>query len=228
MRQAVSLGLRALSLMLAPVVVWVILLGEPIVQLLFQRGAFDPAATWGTNLAWIGYLGWIYAGAWGAILTNAFYALQETKTVVVIGILGTVLYLVLSFLLYKPLGFLGLALALSAMAGFNAIVFILVLRRRLGGIEGRRILVTLRKTLVAAGVMALALAVSRSGLAAGATLLTGHQSLRLIGYLALAGSLSLLVYLVTTALLRCEEWHDLTRSLRRTLAGVKLVGRAEP
>lgn len=225
MRHAVSLGLRILSLILAPIMVWVVLLGEPVVQLLFQRGAFDQTATWGTSLAWIGYLGWVYAGAWGAILTNAFYALQETKTVVRIGLRGMILHLFLSVLLSRPLEFFGLSLALSGMAVFNAIVFLWLLRRRLGGIEAGAILITVGKTLVAASMMALSLLLSRDWLAQQLAFVASRQ-ITLIFYLAGTGSLSLLIYLGVAFALRCAELDHLLRLLGQTIVNLRMAGRS--
>lgn len=124
-------GLRLATLVLLPATVGLIVLGAPIVGLLFEHGAFtvdDSDRTLGVlrflSLGILGY-GMTY------LLTRAFYALQDTKTPMVIASVAVAINIGLDLLLIGPLGVDGLALA-TAVAGTVQLVFSLaVLSRRL-------------------------------------------------------------------------------------------------
>jgi putative peptidoglycan lipid II flippase len=147
LRRTLSIGLRGLLVISLPVAGLVFVLAHPMLQLLLERGAFDPRATEATSQALIAYLGWVCAGALGAILTNVFYARQDTLTVVKVGILGMGLYLILAYLLAQSAGFVGLALALSTSAILNALIFMALLHRRLDTLEVQELALTFVKSL---------------------------------------------------------------------------------
>ena len=95
-------------------------LREPVVRLLFQRGAFDAAATDLTA----GALFYFSAGLWflaaNTLLTRAYYALEDLKTPVAAGLAAIGSNLLFSFIFLPVLGHQGLALANSLAAGVNA------------------------------------------------------------------------------------------------------------
>src|SRR5262245_38646812 len=84
--------------------------------------------------------------------------MKDSKTPVLIGTGVTLLFIPLNWLFMKPLGlgFRGLALATTFAAILHMAVMLAVLRRRLGGIEGGRMAVSLGKTLLASAVAAAA------------------------------------------------------------------------
>ena len=153
LREAVSLGLRSLTAVTIPVIGLMLVLGHPLVQLLFQRGAFDAPATDATSLVLIAYMGWVWAGGLGGVLTNALYARQETFVVVKVAVVGMVLYLAMAYVFVNLIGFVGLALAFSLSTAANVLVFIGLLRRRLRGLNERTLVVTLLKSLAAGTLM---------------------------------------------------------------------------
>jgi putative peptidoglycan lipid II flippase len=71
-----------------------------------------------------------------------FYSLQDTKTPVKIGIVAVVINLVLNLLLISSMQHRGLALATSLSAMFNFSLLFLILRRRIGGVDGKRIVIS--------------------------------------------------------------------------------------
>jgi len=138
LRRSFSFGLRLVFFITFPALFGLILFRFPIVQLLFEHGAFDRAATQGTADAVLFYaLGlWAFAGV--RIVVPVFYALQDTKTPVKIGMMAMALNLALNLLLMIPLKHRGLALATSLSAAFNFSVLLFILRKRIewrGGAE---------------------------------------------------------------------------------------------
>jgi putative peptidoglycan lipid II flippase len=117
------------------------LLREPVVALLFQRGEFGPDDT--QLVAWA--LLWFTAGLVGhcvvEIASRAFYAMQDTRTPVLVGTGAMALNVVLSFTLpglFANAGLMphgGLALANSAATFLEMLVLLFLMSRRLGGLE---------------------------------------------------------------------------------------------
>jgi putative peptidoglycan lipid II flippase len=106
-----------------------------IPQTIFQLGAFDAQST-----ALVAPpLGFLALGlVWYAlveVLARIFYAMQDTKTPVIAGVIIIVINIVLGSLLVGPMGHTGLALALTASTGVEALILFVVLRHRIGGLD---------------------------------------------------------------------------------------------
>jgi putative peptidoglycan lipid II flippase len=146
MRSSLASALRGMFLLTLPATVGLILLSQPIISMLFERGEFT--ATMTEITAWA--LVWFAAGLVGhsvmEVLTRAYYAQQDTKTPVIIGAAAMGLNVVFSILFSWWFGLLGwypvggLALANSLATALEAAALFIVMRRRLHGIQGRDIL----------------------------------------------------------------------------------------
>jgi putative peptidoglycan lipid II flippase len=142
MRISLASTLRSMFLLALPASVGLILLAQPIVAMLYQRGKFTEVTTEMT--AWA--LTWYAAGLIGhsvmEVLTRAFYAQQDTRTPVLIGTIAMGLNVAFSFTFawfFRQIGWMphgGLALANSLATALEATLLFVVMRRRLGGMEG--------------------------------------------------------------------------------------------
>ncbi|MBI5945929.1 MAG: murein biosynthesis integral membrane protein MurJ [Chloroflexi bacterium] len=142
LRSSLASTLRGVILLALPASVGLILLREPLIAMLYQRGKFDGLDT--QLVAWA--LLWYAAGMVGhsimEILTRAFYAQHDTKTPVTIGVIAMGLNVVFSILfskLFASIGWMphgGLALANSFATALEAAALFIVMRKRLNGIEG--------------------------------------------------------------------------------------------
>jgi len=119
LREDFSFSLRLLFFITVPAMAGLIALREPIVNLLFQRGTFDYAATKATADALLYYSMGIWSTVGIKIVTVTFYSMQDTKTPVKIAAVGVVFNLLLSLALMGPLKHSGIALAYSVAAGLN-------------------------------------------------------------------------------------------------------------
>jgi len=199
-------GLFSLLIFLTlPSAVILILLRQPIVALLLQRGAFDARATAMTAYA----LGFFALGLVGHALVEvsarSFYALKDTKTPVIIGISAMALNVLLSLILIRPLAHGGLALANALATTLEMGVLLWMLRKRLRGLEERRVAASLGRAVLAAGLMA--------GLVFG--LMGMLPPLSLPWQAILYGSLAVAAYLLFSWLLQSPELVALPRLLRR-------------
>ena len=132
LRQLIGRGIRGLLLIIIPVIVLVVLYGQLGIQVVFERGAFDAAATRGTYWVLLGYLGTLVALPMGMVITNTFYAFQDTRTVARVAVAGFALNVVLDLLLVRLVGTPGLAIGYSVVALFNMFILYIILARRIG------------------------------------------------------------------------------------------------
>jgi putative peptidoglycan lipid II flippase len=116
-------------------------LGESMIGLVYQGGRFRQADTHETAVA----LGYYAVGLVGysvtKILAPAFYALDDARTpmVVSLGSVAVNLAAALALVRWANMGYAGLALSVSLVALFSGGALFEMLRRRLGGLEGRRL-----------------------------------------------------------------------------------------
>lgn len=163
MRASLAASLRGVLLLALPASLGLVLLRTPLITLLYQRGEFSAAST--QLVAWA--LLWYGLGLVGhsivEIISRAFYAMHNTRTPVTVGVIAMALNAALSFLFsawFVRLGWMphgGLALANSLATALEAVVLLVLMRRRLGSLEGRTVLSMLFKAGLAVAGMSLAL-----------------------------------------------------------------------
>jgi len=153
LRQTLSLGLRLTNFLSIPAALGLMALSIPVVRLLFQQGKFGPEATIATAVALFYYSIGIFAQCGIAVITRGYYALQDTITPLKIGILTVLLNIILNFLLLKPLGHGGLALAFSLSGIVNLLILLFLLRKKMGQIDGKNIIISFFKTTFASLAM---------------------------------------------------------------------------
>jgi putative peptidoglycan lipid II flippase len=211
MRSTLAATLRAIFFLSLPATVGLVVLGQPLVGLLFERGAFEASSTeavaWALAFYALGLIG--HAGL--EVIARAFYALHDTLTPVWVGGLAMALNVALSLALpgtFEAAGWpphAALALANSIVTLLELLALLALIRRRLDGLEGRRTLAALAKSGLAA-------------LAMGAGLLGWRALLAGAGLLAVGGggiAVGIVVYLGAALLLRAEEPRALLALLRR-------------
>jgi putative peptidoglycan lipid II flippase len=153
-RETLSLGLRLVFFIMFPAMAGLIALRVPIVNLLLEHGQFDRISTAGTAAAILYYSIGLWAFAGVRIVAQAFYSLQDTKTPVKVAALAMVANILLSIILMGPLAHGGLALATSLAAMLNIGLLTLALRKKIGRMDGRRILTSLLRIVPASAAMA--------------------------------------------------------------------------
>lgn len=153
LRHTMATSLRLILYLTIPASIGLIVLRYPIIQLLFQRGEFDPQSADLTAFALQFYAAALFAHSATEIITRAFYALQDTRTPVVVAFAAMLINVMLALVLVQFLSHGGLALAASISATFEAITLLFLARRRLGGLGEQRLLASVAKTSVAAVLM---------------------------------------------------------------------------
>jgi len=205
-------AMRLVLFITVPAMVGLIVLREPIVALLFKRGAFDAQTTRLTAVALLYYGIGLWAFSAVRIVVSTFYALQDTRTPVQMAAISIGVNIVMGIILMGPLKHGGLALATSLASMVNLGLLIWALAKRLGPIDWGSIGASLVKTVLSSGMMGGAVWI-------GAWLVLpsdgGGTAILLVGLLAtiLAGIVS---YGTSACLLKSAELKELLTTFRKT------------
>lgn len=148
-------GMKVILTLIVPAAIGLAVFREPLIQVLFERGAFGRESTTLTALAFLGYLPGIPFAALDQVMIFAFYARTDTRTPMLVGVVALFVYAVVALSLAHPLGMLGLVLANTAQTVFHATVLLWLLSRTLPGIVDRALGRFLLRVLGAAGTMGL-------------------------------------------------------------------------
>jgi putative peptidoglycan lipid II flippase len=153
-RQTLAHSLALVFLLCIPSAVGLAVLAQPIVALVFEHGKFTAFDTAQTANALAAYA--VGLAGYGAIkvLSPAFYALGDARTPMLISLGSIAVNYVMNSLLVGPFGHVGLAFSTSAVALVNFLLLALLMRRRLGRLDGRTLAVTAVKIALASAALA--------------------------------------------------------------------------
>lgn len=155
LKAAINEAINSISILIMPITVGAMLFAEPIVKLLFGRGAFDANAITLTTSALVFYsIGMIGFGL-RDILSRAFYSQQDTKTPMINGSIAVIINIILNIILSRYIGIGGLALATSISAIFSTVLLFVNLRKKIGALGLKKTAITFAKLTFASIVMGL-------------------------------------------------------------------------
>ena len=149
--------LRAILAFSVPATLGLIVLGRPMLTILYQRGAFDAAATEAVYVALRFYALGLIGHTCLELAARAFFAQQDTVTPLLVATGSGVVNVIFALILMRSLGHGGLALSNSLAISAEVLVLLLILRRRCRGIDGLETLGALARILLATLVMGIAL-----------------------------------------------------------------------
>lgn len=199
--QNLTKGLGTVTVAIIPAAVGLMVLRVPVVQLLFERGAFDAQATAMTAQALFYFCLGLWFVAVNTVMTRGFYALEDLKTPLILGMLSIVVDVLLSWLLLPYLGHGALALANSLAAGVNTWFLYRALRRKIPLWDAGPVFQTTGKSLLAAVPMAAVVAFLNSFLGA----FFGTGDLALFLKMSLLAGLGAALYAGQLVALKVEE-----------------------
>jgi putative peptidoglycan lipid II flippase len=208
-RETLSFGLRLVAFVAIPSTVGLVVLAEPIIALLYERGEFGPRATQDVAALLVAYSVGLLGYATYYLLVRAFYSRQNTRTPALLNVVLFVVYVALAYGLSDLFGVIGVALALSGANAALAVLGLAAMRREIKRLDGRRLFLSLAK-IIAAGAAMYAVAWG------GTTILgVGAEPLERALVIALVGGASLAAYLGAALLLKAEELKPAGALLRR-------------
>lgn len=146
MRTSLSSTLRSVFFLSLPASLGLILLRKPLVTLLLERGAFDIDSTEKVVWALLWYAAGLVGHALLEVIVRAFYAMQDTRTPVIVGVVAMSLNIAFSLLFSRVFILLGwaphggLALANSLATALECITLLFLIHRRLQGLKWNSLL----------------------------------------------------------------------------------------
>ncbi|MBI3946308.1 MAG: murein biosynthesis integral membrane protein MurJ [Armatimonadetes bacterium] len=155
-RETLNRALRAILFATVPVSALMIALSEPLVRLVFEHGRFTASDTAVAAPILAVYATAVAAWSVQAVVARACFALGDNRTPVLAGLAVFGIFVLLNLAFVAPFGGPGLAAATSLSGLAIALAMTEVLRRHLGGIGGRELVVSVGKLLLASVPMALA------------------------------------------------------------------------
>lgn len=149
LKNLISYSIRFTVFTLLPAAVGLMVIGLPIVKLLFEHGRFNTLGSIMTNKALFFYSLGLPAYAVSKIFANAFYSFQDTKTPVKTAIFSMIVHVILCVILMKPMGIGGLALSTAVSSYFNLILLAVYLKKCIGSIDISSIITSTLKSFIA-------------------------------------------------------------------------------
>jgi putative peptidoglycan lipid II flippase len=148
LRAEIAAALRFLMLLLVPVVSALMWFGQPLIRDLLERGRFSPDDTRAVAVTLVVLCGMIVGGSLGEVATKVFFSRQNTRTPVVVGLIGFGVCVALKFAWVRTAGVVGLAAATSVFYLINAVTMLGLTARQLGLGIFRGVLGTVLRTVV--------------------------------------------------------------------------------
>ncbi|HEY3342987.1 MAG TPA: murein biosynthesis integral membrane protein MurJ [Anaerolineae bacterium] len=218
-KSTLSQGMRLVWVLIMPASVGIFVLAQPVVALLFQRGAFTVESTVYTALALRSAVPGLVFAAIDQPLIFAFYAQHDTRTPTLVGVASTVSYLILLGVLYtlsanhiRDFTLTDLILANSLKTGLDACLMAIFLSRKVGGLRGYGIFTLATKVCVASALMGFVVWIVSTMIEARA----GNTQFIANAMIAIgATAVGLLTYLACTMVLRVRELTAIRGLLKR-------------
>lgn len=152
-KDVVRAGINIVLLITIPAAVGMMILSEPIVQVVLERGHFDKYATHMTAGAVVFYSIGLVGTSLIIFLQKVFFSLQDSKTPMIGSIIGVIINICLNFILIGSLGHRGLALATSIASIITSIYLLSMLKSKIGSYKHKFIIICLVKTVCASLIM---------------------------------------------------------------------------
>lgn len=152
-REILTRGLKVIFFLLIPITMFILVLADPLVRLAYEHGRFsaDDTQLVGSTLFFFAF-GSTFSGG-SALLTRGFFSLGRPWIPTMVALGNIAVNALLNWILIKPFDLGGIALSTTLVSTVTFFVLLVLMRRRLGRIDGRSIL---RSAVVVALVSALA------------------------------------------------------------------------
>ncbi len=211
--QVFQVSLRMILFLTIPASIGLMVLGEPVIRVFFERAQFTAASTSATAYALVFFAIGLAGHATVEIVDRVFYALHDTRSPVIVAVSAIALNVALSLILMQtPLNYGGLALANSIAALFEAIVLIRLVSWRLPEVHVDGLLTSSVRILAASLVMGLPVAWLSSFLE---PLLRAYGTLGNVLLLVICVPFGAALYAVVSLIFRSDELQALYRLIRR-------------
>lgn len=215
-----SSTIRQILFLIIPCAIIFLLLRAQIVRVILGTGKFNWNATISTGNTLAFFALSMFAQALIPLVARAFYALSNTKTPFIIGVISELSSIIAALLLMKPYGVAGLALAFSIGSIINLAILSIYLRNTLQKIDGDKIFSSFYRIILAAIPMALIIQFIKEPLS---KIFNQDYFWGILGQGLVAGLAGLAIYTILCYLLRVPELLQIKESLTNRFLRPKQV-----
>lgn len=217
--EGLASSLSLMHLLLAPIAVGVLVLREPLVRVVFERGVFDSLATQETSWALLFLSLGIAVTSMRMLVNRAFFAMHDTKTPMLLGLITVGINIALNVVLVGPLEQGGLALATTLAAAVGLFLGLFLFKKKApASLPGRRLASSVIRTGIASVVMGIAVWFIYPWIE---RVLAAPGTLVELVRLGIAAILGAVIYGFFIWILRVPEISELVKVIQRGLSGVK-------
>lgn len=205
-------GVNQIFFIMIPASAGLMVISEPLIRALYLQGLFTEENVILTASALFFYAIGIIGYSQQQMLNRGFYAIRDTRTAVLINVIIILVNILLSFVFVGWLSFRGLALAYSLAGLLSMVLLFYLLRKKIGPMGGRRMMVSFVKTMISSGVMYFSVAIFLWALQPYL-----DQSIKVVQILELllAIGIGAMSYIGMALILRIDEMHDIVSLVRR-------------
>lgn len=153
LKEALISSVKTIFYIVFPCMMGLLVLGKPIIRLLFERGRFDALATDEVYFTIVFFCIGMFAMCSVKLVVTAFHAVQDTKTPMKSGFMAVCINIVLNLILMQFLRQGGLALATSISSIFNFSYLLYALGKKIGPLGIKSLLISFARNLFFSLVM---------------------------------------------------------------------------
>jgi putative peptidoglycan lipid II flippase len=224
LRATLASGMRLIVLLLIPAMAAMLVLSEPMIRVVYERGDFGPGATEQVSEALFWFAFSLPFNGLFLLLTRTFFSLQRPWVPTAIAAGNLAITAAAAFALYGPFGIGGIVAGTAIATAASVAAQAVILRRTLGRLElGRLVWTTTRVLLASAALAAVSYEVWN--------LLDEELGRGLGGQIASLGiglAVGGVVYAIAITVLRIPEAGRIWSLLRRDRRSEEIGGEAEP
>lgn len=211
LRKTLAKGMRQIAFVLLPATAAILVLSEPMIRIVFERGAFGPEDTdlVSTALFWFAFS--LPTNGMFLLLSRTFFGLQQPWIPTLIAGGNLAVTALASFLLYKPFGVAGIVGATAIATTASVVAQVILLRPRIGGIEAPSFIFSTVRIAIGSAALALVSYEVWDILDS----LVGRGLIGQIVSLGLALGIGGIAYVATCTLLRVPELQQVMDLVRR-------------
>lgn len=207
-----SKSFRRILFLVIPISVLILLLRAQFVRVILGSGQFDWNDTYYTAQTLGFFTISLFAQSTIPLLAKSFYAWKDTKTPVKIGILTVAINIIGALILSRSMGVTGLALAFSISSFVQMILLIIFLRKKIGYLDEKRIIISVLKIVLITAMMGAVVQAAKYFLALGVDMET-FVGIFIQG--TVAGTIGTVFYLIMALVFKCDEIKIITGWLQK-------------
>ncbi len=215
-----SKGSNITIILFVPITIGAIILAQPAISFVFERGEFGSASAMMTASAFIMYSVGLLAVALRDVIIKVFYSMKETKSTLFISVLALALDFIFNIILIKPMGHTGLALGTSLSAIITIPIFFIVLRKKLGALGLKNTMILFVKSCVSTAVMGIAVYFGFNWLSE----ILGGGKLSILLSILLSAGIGGIIYFILMIILKVKEMDFFTDIIKKVVSKLVIRG----